>query len=306
MEMIELAQSSVSSEEFYDYDDDCYSRDARDLEDLFIKAHVENKPLILRRYIRTPGGLGRIPETQEILPFLQHQIRNKNGPPRSYVLGEGRRKMTNTEVLQKFQAPRGEREEIVNVLGYAFVHDPKLSMNITPIKVVQENDWLRPVIINGDFDELRMDPKVATDCGFIVGSMGRSYTRLHLDVLSTCVMNSMGTKLWTCFPNTKENMTARESWEESDGLGAFKRRIAFFLRAGDMLFLPCGWHHGVYTAEDENNDHALMIGSHYIVAETAARNLETLVQILEYDGLTNDPAERTMKHFMKLVGVMTF
>ena len=305
MEMIDLAQSSGDSEEFYDYDDGCYSRDTCDLEDLFIKAMVEDKPLILRGYIPTPDGPGKIPETQEILAFLEHQVRNKNPPVLCHILGEGRREMTNIEVLQKFKAPRHKRKEIVNILGYPFVHDPTLSQNIIPVKVVQENDLLRHVSCNGgDENELRMKPQVAMDCGFIIGSMGKSYIRFHLDVLSTVVMNSMGTKLWACFPNTEKNMKARETWEESDGLGAFECRIAFFLRGGDLLFLP-GWHHGVYTVEvggedeDERHDHALMIGGHYIVAEMAARNLG-------YNGLTNDPAERTMKHFQKLVGVMTF
>ena len=46
--MIKLAQSGDNSEEFYDYHADCYSQDARDLEDLFVKAMVKNKPLVLR------------------------------------------------------------------------------------------------------------------------------------------------------------------------------------------------------------------------------------------------------------------
>ena len=312
MEMIDLAQSSVNSEEFYDYDDGCYSRDPRDLQNLFTQANVENKPLILRDYIPTPGGLGKIPETQKVLPFLQHQIRSKNPLVLCHILGGGSREMSNIEVLRKFEAPRDERklEETVNILGYGFMHDPTLSMNITPIQFVQTMDLLRLVSCYcADQNQQRMNPEVATDCGFIVGTMPKYFTRFHVDVLSTSAMNSVGTKLWACFPDTEKNMEARESWKESDGMGAFERRIAFFLGPGDLLILPSGWHHGVYTAEvgeDESNDDTLMIGGHYIVWETAARNLEMLVKILGYDGLTNDPPERTMKHFQNLVGVMTF
>jgi hypothetical protein len=71
----------------------------------------------------------------------------------------------------------------------------------------------------------------------------------------------------------------------------------------DLLFLRHGWHYEVYIVKisskdkDESNCYTLMIGSHYIVAEMAARNLEILVKILGYNGFTNDLVEQTIKYF---------
>ena len=102
-----------------------------------------------------------------------------------------------------------------------------------------------------------------------------------MDVLSTAVMNSVGTKLWVLFPNTEKNLEARKMWKESDSLRWFERCFAVALGTGDLAFIPCSRHHAVYTGAD-----TLMIGAHYIVAETAARNLEILVKMLKCEWLT--------------------
>jgi hypothetical protein len=192
MEMIELAQSRVNSDEFYDYDGAGYSQDPSGLEGLFLEATVKNKPLILRRYIPHPGGLGEKPETQTIHGFLQHQIRNMNPPAYCQILGQNPCEIENVDVLKEFETPFHERQRILNILGYPYVHHPTLSQNITPIKVLEDNDLLRRVACNGnDFDGQRMNPWVAGDCGFIVVSMQDSFTTFHMDVLSTAVMNSV-------------------------------------------------------------------------------------------------------------------
>ena len=68
--MIVLAQSRHHIDELDDYGSDSYSRESPDLEDLFMKATVENRPLILRCYIRHPGGLGKSRETRTIQGFF--------------------------------------------------------------------------------------------------------------------------------------------------------------------------------------------------------------------------------------------
>jgi hypothetical protein len=317
--MMDIVDSSSESPGFLEHD--CrYSGDDRDVEDLFIKATLEDKPLILRRYSR--GGLGNIPATQYVPAFLKHQIRNKNPSVLCHILGKKSCELETTEVLQKFRVPRHKRKEIVNILGYPFVHDLMLLQHVTALRFIQDNDLLRPVSCTGvDQNELRTKPQVAAKCGFIVCSMPQSFTGLHLDEFSTAVATN-GTKLWMFFPNTPKNMSARVTWKESDGFGAFEGCSAIFLDEGDVFILPCGYHHAVYTVEDlkdgdededesyededESNKDALMIGYHYILAETAARNLEMMLLMLEWDGLTNDPPEEAMKYLQKLVGVITF
>ena len=66
------------------------------------------------------------------------------------------------------------------------------------------------------------------------------------------------------------------------------------------------WHHEVYTVENDEDKDSLMIGSHYMVAEMAVTNLEILMQLLRYEGLTNDPVDWTLKHFQKFIGVIIF
>ena len=74
VEIVELAQSGVNIDEFYDYDNS-YSGDLCDLEDIFIEATAKNKPLILRHYMHRSGGLGRNSDNPGLFTtsYAQHE-----------------------------------------------------------------------------------------------------------------------------------------------------------------------------------------------------------------------------------------
>jgi JmjC domain len=318
--MLDVARSGLNRCEYDEYErdpnlDDAFIRaaeggepcpeSAHNLEDLFIEAIRRNRPLIIRRY----GGLGTTPETRTISGMLEFQISNANADPYCQILGKRSCTIPIEKVLKEFETEDEERKRVLNILGFAFVHHPTLSQNTKPIKFLERVDLLRRVSCNrGDFNEQRLDPKVATDCGFIVMSMGRStrhalgsYTNFHLDMFSTIVVMEEGLKLWTLFPNTEKNVEARLSWTEEKGLGVFEGLFSIFLHPDDLLFLPDGWNHAVYTLSD-----SFMTGCHTVTAETAARNLKLLMLFLENPDLTNDPLYRAFRHFKNLIDVMTF
>ena len=246
-EMLGVVRSGLNRCEYDEYErdpnlDDAFIRVAEgdefcpqsghNLEDLFTEAERTNRPLIIRRY----GGLGTTPETRTISGMLEFQISNANADPYCQILGKRSWTVPIEEVLKEFETEDKERKRVLNILGFAFVHHPTLSQNIRPIKPQERFDLLRRVSCNrGDFNEQRLDPKVATDCGFIVISMGRStkralgsYTNFHLDMFSTIVVMEDGLKLWTLFPNTEKNVEARLNWTEEKGLG--------------VTYVPAGMH----------------------------------------------------------------
>src|SRR5436309_2743676 len=151
---------------------------AEDFESIFIKAAMENKPLIIRRF----GRLGKSPAIQTVLGFLEHQVSAGRPPAHCHVQAKGEHLIPVEELLNEFRKPPHLRKYIANVLGFSYVHDVSLIQNIKSIDVLEKYDLLRLVATKcGDFDGQRKKLTVASDCGFTVLSSEGLYTNFHLD-----------------------------------------------------------------------------------------------------------------------------
>lgn len=269
-------------------------------ERILMKAITANKPVIIHRF----GGFGKSHATQTVPGFLQHRIdisKRRKTLVHCIVQGEGERDIPVDELPDYFLPPTRLLNRIVNVLGFSYVHDISIIQNMKSLKVFEKYDLLRIVATESDnFDEERMNPSVASDCGFTVLSQEGSFTNIHPDTMATFAsMERGGSKQWVFIPPTEKNKKIRITWTESDGLGVFEDVFGIDMHDDDFLYVPPEWMHLVYTVRK-----ALMHGGHLIFAETASPNLEATLLQLQHDGLTNDPPLRAYGFLRELVPVM--
>ena len=179
------------------------------------------------------------------------------------------------------------------------MHDPTLVANISLPEDLETIDLLRRAAMKSDdFDKQRKNSKAVSDCAFNVLSMEGSFTTFHQDKLGTFAVVSVGSKLWAFAPNTSKNLEARLSWTLSHGLGVFENCFVVDTLPGDLLLVPCGWHHAVYSPQD-----SLMHGGHYILAEGLVSNLEAATTQQKYRGLANESLAGVGEYFRILIKV---
>lgn len=278
------------------------ARDEREQEATFIKA--TQKPVVFRSYGGRRGGLGKTSTTQEVVKFLAYHT--ERGAPSPYCQLQGQKADTieHTNLLAEFVKAPKDRSYRANVLGFPLMHNPAIIRDINWPSILQNVDILQHTSTpsSSDFNNQRKVAKPPADTGFAVVSMEGSVTTFHLDKLSTYAVLSEGCKIWAFFPDSEENKQTRASWQESQGLGCFKDCFVVSCHPGDLLFIPCGWHHAVYTVKD-----SLMLGGHYLIAEELAKNLLVATELMTHSKhSSNDSLASVKKHFIDIVMVSPY
>ena len=277
------------------------ARDETEREATFIKAIASHKPVIFRSYGGRPGGLGKNKTTQEITKFLAYHSGHGAPSPYCQLQGQAAGTIEYTNLLAEFVKAPQDRSYRANVLGFPLMHNPAIMTNINWPSVLRKFDIIQHISTpsSSSFDTHRKVAKPPADAAFAVVSMEGSFTTFHLDKLSTYAVLSEGCKIWTFFPNSEENKQIRARWQESQGLGCFKDCFVISCHPGDLLFIPSGWHHAVYTVRD-----SLMLGGHYLVAEEMARNLQVATELMtDCKFSSNDSLTGLKQYFINIVTV---
>src|SRR5271170_4901433 len=125
--MISLSLRPQKGRQFY-LEYNSATKKAQNLEELFIQSTIENKPLVIRRYGRSPGGIGTHPDTQSIDGFLGYLERVDGPKPDCQIQGrKGSIKVDIKDLRQQFQQTPSSRHQIVNILGFPLMQDANLS-----------------------------------------------------------------------------------------------------------------------------------------------------------------------------------
>jgi len=276
------------------------SNEAEDLQKLFVRSATENKPLVIRRFGDSAGGIGTDAHTRSIDGFLGYLERIADTKPDCQIQGRPGSKVDIKDLREQFQSSTELRPQVINVLGFPLMQDPNLSGSIAFPEFLKDCDMLRLGLaaMATNFDQQRNNSLAPNDSGFCVCTMEGSFTTVHQDITSTYIVMATGSKLWLLFPDTEKNRKKRLSWKPSDGWGVFEGCFVLDTHAGDLLNIPCGWHHAVYTPQD-----SLMHGGHYMMAENVGTNLEMTMRQIDQDGLTNDPLYKLIACYRNLLEV---
>ena len=279
------------------------AKNEREQEETFIKASATMKPVIFRCYGNRDGGLGISPKTQLVTKFLAYHT--NFGAPSPYCQLQGQRAGTieHVNLLSEFIKAPQDRDYKANVLGYPLMHNVAIVKEINWPRVLGNYDLLQHTSTQSpNFDRHRKDARPPGDSGFAVVSMQGSFTTFHLDKLSTFAVLSEGCKIWAFFPDSEENRKVRDRWQESDGLGCFKDCFVVSLHPGDLLLIPSGWHHAVYTVVD-----SLMLGGHYLVPEQLAKNVLVATHLKTSSKISsNDSLTALKKYFNNILTVSLY
>jgi hypothetical protein len=279
------------------------TQNLQEYQQFFLKATEANKVLIIRRFGNRPGGIGKISTTREVLEFLEYH--KGKGAPKPYcqLQGQCAAVKEHDDLLGEFRKVPSERTYVANVLGFPLMHSPFLQKQIAFPDFLNDLDLLQHTAESAnDFHQSRTKAKAPVDCGFAVVSMQGSFTTFHLDKLSTFVVLSEGFKVWAFFPDSEKNRKAREKWRELNGLSVFEDWFVVDSHPGDLVLIPCGWHHAVYTVTD-----SLMLGGHYLVPEQLQTNLAVATRLKTCaKGSRNDSLKELREYFSALNKVQMF
>lgn len=98
------------------------------------------------------------------------------------------------------------------------------------------------------------------------------------------------------------NMEVNNKWNETQKFGClFEHVFVTDLHEGDLVVIPCGWFHPVYTVSD-----SLILGRHIIFPECLESNLNVATGLRIYNHIGNDEMKESGKLFEALIEVLFF
>lgn len=208
------------------------------------------------------------------------------------VLNQENIRMTVGEWVDYFQSEK--RDQILNVLSLEISHC-KIGQDIKRPNFVNEVDLVDKVWPSNE-----SKPKVTKYC--LMG-IKDSYTDFHLDFAGTSVYYTIlkGKKQFILYPPTKTNLNKYYKWiignnelAESNFLPNFglEQGIKLEINKGDLLIIPSGWIHGVWTLED-----TVVIGGNFLTCF----NIDTQLKIIELEIKTKVDKKFKFPKFNKLM-----
>lgn len=195
-----------------------------------------------------------------------------------------------------------DRDRIRNVISLE-ISSSELGSKVRRPKVVEDLD-----VIDKAWPELLADSRksVAKYCLMSVKDL---YTDFHLDFAGTQVYYHVirGEKKFLMFPPTRHNNKAYTKWsllqdqnliffpdylqELSQGrLAAEDQGFTITLRKGDLMLIPSGWIHAVYTPEN-----SVVIGGNFLTLTSMPQQLE----VVQIEKQTKVPAKFAFPQFQK-------
>ncbi|CDK25117.1 unnamed protein product [Kuraishia capsulata CBS 1993] len=208
-----------------------------------------------------------------------------------------------------------ERGKIRNVLSLE-VSDTGLGDIVRIPKFVQDIDIVERVwreivsskLIDGDSPSWIERPKVTKYC---LMSVKDAFTDFHLDFGGTSVYYTIlkGQKSFLMFPPTDDNLLAYQKWclrsdqnetwfgDMIDTKSEQNRGVKIDIFQGDLLVLPSGWIHAVYTPVD-----SVVIGGNYL----SSFSTETQLKVFEIEQATKVPERFKFPNFNKIMWLIGF
>ena len=176
------------------YDRYSHTGGANKLEEFIIKSAQESKPLIVRRFGRSPGGIGKTATTRTIDGFLRHHNRMGNATPTFQSQGQHEFTVNTTELRQRFQKAPASRTYIADELAFSLWHECiRTSYNIEFPVCLRDLDILslaiETVLVR------RVDPGALADTGMAVVSMEGSFTSFCQTELAVYAVMLVGSKV---------------------------------------------------------------------------------------------------------------
>jgi F-box/leucine-rich repeat protein 10/11 len=204
-----------------------------------------------------------------------------------------RQKWSLGEWRDYFKSDDSSRERIYNVLSLE-ISQSSLGKSISRPTYVDEIDLVDKVWPQ----ELTGKPIVQKYC--LMGVKG-SYTDFHLDFAGTSVYYTViyGEKQFMFFPPTEHNLKKYVQWittthltQQFLGNLGLKDGIKVILKPGDVMIIPSGWIHAVYTPVD-----TLVIGGNFLTSF----NLTEQLKIIDIELRTKVGKKFKFPHFSKLM-----
>ncbi len=216
-------------------------------------------------------------------PIEIMDVLTQNGIKGSWSLGSWR---------DYFKSNKTERERILNVLSLE-ISKSELGQSIKRPKYVEDVDLVDKVWPQ----ELKMEkPMVQKYC--LMG-VEKSFTDFHLDFAGTSVYYTVlaGFKTFIFFPPTELNLKKYKTWIRSQtkqflGNLGLEQGLKISLTKGDVLIIPSGWIHAVYTPVD-----TLVIGGNFLTSF----NLKEQFKIIDIEIETKVDKKFKFPQFGKLM-----
>ncbi|QPG76918.1 hypothetical protein FOA43_004312 [Brettanomyces nanus] len=219
-----------------------------------------------------------------------------------------------------FKQGPDDRERIKNVISLEF-SETNLGKIVEIPKVVKDIDVVTRLfgsILGQKLVDTGLDkPKVTK---YVLMSVADSFTDFHIDFAGTSVYYTIlsGKKQFLMYPPTDKNLDIYKKWCGSDSQGSFwlgdlipkltpKERLKYektvdsayinngikiTMNAGDLLLLPSGWIHSVYTPSD-----SLVIGGNFL----NLLSLENHLKIYQIEIETKVPEKFKFPNFLRIV-----
>ncbi|CDO96594.1 unnamed protein product [Kluyveromyces dobzhanskii CBS 2104] len=190
------------------------------------------------------------------------------------------------------------RDRIRNVISLEVSHVQCFEDGIRRPNAVIRNDLVDIVWNFGRTETEMQRPKVTK---YILMSVGNAYTDFHLDFAGTSVYYNVisGSKKFIFFPPTPYNLQRYTKWCDDDNqnlifLGdLLQDGIAMEVKEGDLLMIPCGYLHAVFTPED-----SFIVGGNFLTL----RDIETQLNVVEIEQQTRVPKKFTFPQFEHVMG----
>lgn len=247
-----------------------------------------DKPIL----VETPAGLDlRVPSKSFVVRDVGKLVGHDRRIDVMDVRTQKNIEMTMKEWCKYYESR--QRDRLLNVISLEFSHTDLDSLVESP-KIVRHLDWVDlvwPKFLKESQTESTNSiekmkyPKVQKYC---LMSVKGSYTDFHIDFAGTSVWYHIlrGKKMFWMCPPTELNLQAFEEWTLSG-----MQQAVFFgdtveecfrveLSAGNTFFIPSGWIHAVYTAED-----SLVFGGNFL----HSFGIENQLKVLRIEDATKVP-----------------
>lgn len=192
-----------------------------------------------------------------------------------------------------FKSPEESRDRIYNVLSLE-ISESSLGQEIKRPEYVEQIDLVDKVWP----ESLDGKPVVQKYC--LMG-VKNSYTDFHLDFAGTSVYYTVvyGEKQFLFFPPTEHNLNKYVQWITNSELArqflgnlGMEGGVKVLLKPGDVMIIPSGWIHAVYTPRD-----TLVIGGNFLTSF----NIPEQLRIIDIELKTKVGNKFKFPHFNRLM-----
>lgn len=210
-----------------------------------------------------------------------------------------------------YNQPPQDRDRIRNVISLEF-SDTALN------EMIEIPNFVSKIDVSNKLSELGLlgddRPKITKYC---LMSVQNSYTDFHIDFGGTSVYYTVlkGHKSFIMYPPTLKNLELYELWGQSSRQNSIwfgdlvkpdpsvtdpfyaNNGIKIDIEPGDLLILPSGWIHSVYTSKD-----SLVIGGNFLTIYS----IPTHLKIFDIERLIKVPEKYKLPNFTKIMWLIGY